>query len=74
MCLNCGCGEIDNRHDNDANIVAEDVRQAAAANDQDVATAVRNMHLALDTVDLGELVAASGRGSGMGGAGSTTQR
>ena len=47
MCMNCGCGEMDQRHGNDANIVAEDVRRAAEASGQDMATTARNLETSL---------------------------
>jgi hypothetical protein len=34
MCLNCGCGKPNEDHGNPANITADDLRQAAEANDQ----------------------------------------
>jgi hypothetical protein len=48
MCLNCGCGQPNERHGNDANITADDVRRAGEANGQDVATSATNMRSALD--------------------------
>lgn len=67
MCMNCGCGEVDARHDNEANIVAEDVRRAASTNGLDVNTTVRNLQDALSRLGGGQL-AGSGAGSrsGMG--------
>lgn len=50
MCLNCGCGQPDERHGNDANITAADVRRAGDANGQDLATSARNMVAALRSV------------------------
>jgi hypothetical protein len=47
MCLNCGCGQLDERHGNKANITATDVRRAGDANGQDLATSARNMQAAL---------------------------
>ncbi len=40
MCLNCGCGEPNERHGKKANITARDVEKAALANHQDVAMTV----------------------------------
>jgi hypothetical protein len=66
MCLNCGCGLIDERHGNDANIVADDVRRAAATNRQNVGQTVRNIEDALRRVGRDEPATAGvGRGSGM---------
>ena len=47
MCMNCGCGEIDERHGDDANIIADDVRRGAAANGQDLPTTTRNLETSL---------------------------
>lgn len=47
MCMNCGCGEMDERHGKDANIVAEDIRKAAEASGQDVTTTARNLESSL---------------------------
>jgi hypothetical protein len=46
MCMNCGCGEPDNRHGNDANITMEDLRRAGDANGQDVDETVGNIEKA----------------------------
>ncbi len=43
MCMNCGCNEPENRHDNDANITLSDLRKAGAANEQDVDTTMANI-------------------------------
>jgi hypothetical protein len=53
MCLNCGCGQPYERHGNEANITADDVRRAGEANGQDFATSAGNMRTALDTLDRG---------------------
>lgn len=50
MCLNCGCGQLEERHGNEANMTASDVRRAADANGQDLSTSVRNMQAALDRI------------------------
>jgi hypothetical protein len=50
MCLNCGCGQPNERHGNDANITADDLRRAGEANGQDVATSAANVRSALDTL------------------------
>jgi hypothetical protein len=47
MCMNCGCGEINERHGNEANIVAEDVRRAAEASGQDLRTTTQNLESSL---------------------------
>ncbi len=43
MCLNCGCGQPNERHGNDANITLEDVRRAGESNGQSVEESLRNM-------------------------------
>ncbi len=43
MCLNCGCGEPNERHGNEANIILDDVRRAGEANGQSVDESLRNM-------------------------------
>ena len=43
MCLNCGCGEPNERHGKDANITLEDVRRAGEANGQSGEESLRNM-------------------------------
>lgn len=43
MCLNCGCGEPNERHGDDANITLDDVRRAGEANGQSVEESLRNM-------------------------------
>ena len=50
MCLNCGCNQPNERHGNDANITADDVRRAGEANGQDLATSAANMRSALAAV------------------------
>jgi hypothetical protein len=63
MCLNCGCGEPNNRHDNEANITLDDVRRAGDSNGQSVDESLRNMGMAARQVVMGE----SGQGGPMGG-------
>ena len=46
MCMNCGCGEPNDRHGNDANITMDDLRKAGEANGQDVDTTMGNMERA----------------------------
>ena len=46
MCLNCGCGQPNERHGNDANITLDDVRRAGEANGQSVEESLRNMGMA----------------------------
>ncbi len=47
MCLNCGCGEPNERHSKKANITARDVEKAALANHQDIAMTVGNIKAGL---------------------------
>jgi hypothetical protein len=47
MCLNCGCGEPDDRHDSSANITTADVRTAAEANGQSLEETLQNMEDAI---------------------------
>jgi hypothetical protein len=46
MCMNCGCGEPNDRHGNDANITMDDLRRAGEANNQDVDQVMGNMEQA----------------------------
>ena len=50
MCLNCGCGTPEDRHGDEANITADDLRQAADANGQTLDDTVRNLRDSLDKV------------------------
>jgi hypothetical protein len=50
MCLNCGCDQPNERHGNDANITADDVRRAGEANGQDLATSAANMRSSLGSL------------------------
>ena len=43
MCLNCGCGEYDQRH-KPTDIVADDLRAAAEGHDMEVEKAADNIH------------------------------
>jgi hypothetical protein len=43
MCMNCGCGEPNEKHGNEANITMDDLRRAGEANGQDVDTTIGNM-------------------------------
>jgi hypothetical protein len=63
MCMNCGCGQVEERHGSEANIVAEDIRRAAAANRQDLGETVHNLEASLRRVGSGGF-AASGAGGG----------
>ncbi len=67
MCLNCGCGELNERHDNDANITLDDVRRAGEANGQSVEESLRNMGQAARQVVTGEGGSAGSSQAGPGG-------
>ena len=54
MCLNCGCGEVNERHGKDANITLDDVRLAGEANGQSVEESLRNMGMAARQVVMGQ--------------------
>jgi hypothetical protein len=43
MCLDCGCGEPNERHGDDRHIVMDDVRAAAQASELSVEEAARNI-------------------------------
>ena len=43
MCLDCGCGEPDERHGDDRHITMNDVRAAAEASEISVDEAARNI-------------------------------
>lgn len=58
MCMNCGCGMIDERHGNEANLVADDIRRAARTNQQELDQTVRNIEASLRRVGGGEPAAA----------------
>ena len=54
MCLNCGCGDPNDRQGNDANITFEDVRRAGEANGQSVEESLRNMGMTARQVVMGQ--------------------
>jgi hypothetical protein len=54
MCLNCGCGEPNERHGKDANITLDDVRHAGEANGQSIEESLRNMGMAARQVVTGQ--------------------
>jgi hypothetical protein len=43
MCLDCGCGEPNERHGDDRHIVMDDVKAAAEASELSVEEAARNI-------------------------------
>jgi hypothetical protein len=44
MCLDCGCGEPNNRHGDDRHITMDDVKAAAEASEVSVDEAARNIN------------------------------
>jgi hypothetical protein len=67
MCLNCGCGQLNEKHGNDANITLDDVRAASDANGQSVEESLRNMGMAARQV-------VSGQGDQAGSQGAPSQQ
>jgi hypothetical protein len=51
MCMNCGCGEPDDRRDHPENLIAEDIRAAARANGQSLQKTARNILAAVDQLE-----------------------
>jgi hypothetical protein len=51
MCMNCGCGKPDDRHDHPENLVADDLRAAARANGQSLHETARNILAAVDQLE-----------------------
>ncbi len=47
MCLDCGCGELNERHGDDRHIVIDDIQAAATASEISVEEAKRNIIEAL---------------------------
>ena len=47
MCLDCGCGEPNERHDDDRHIIMNDIQAAATASEISVEEAKRNIIEAL---------------------------
>jgi hypothetical protein len=43
VCMNCGCMEPDNTHDDPANITLEQLRRAGEANGQDLDQTIDNI-------------------------------
>ena len=51
MCLNCGCGELDNDMGNPANLTLSDLAKAAKASEMNGADTITNIRKALDQLD-----------------------
>lgn len=49
MCMNCGCGEVDKRHQ-DSDITKEDLERAARSGGKSLDEVTSNMRAALDKV------------------------
>ena len=60
MCLNCGCGQPDEDHDNPDNIVAADLHRAAQANDQSMRESAQHIVETVERID-----GSSGDGGGL---------
>ncbi len=43
MCLNCGCGDYDDKRGDDANITLTDIEHAAQANGMSIEETIREM-------------------------------
>jgi hypothetical protein len=57
MCLNCGCGQPNEDHGNPANITAQDLEAAGAANGQSLRESAQHI------IEAVELLQSSARGS-----------
>jgi hypothetical protein len=51
MCMNCGCGEPEDRHGDPANITRSDLERASEANGQTLDETMRNLQDAYRTVE-----------------------
>ncbi len=51
MCMNCGCGMPEDKHGNDANITASDLRRAGDANGQSMSDTIG--HIQQAAADMG---------------------
>ena len=60
MCMNCGCGQPNEDHGKPANITAEHLRRAGAANDQSMRESAQHILEAVELVD-----ASGGEGQGL---------
>ena len=63
MCLNCGCGEPEARHDSPANITQSDLVRAGEANGQTLEETVANLESALGQLTGQEQGSAAASGS-----------
>jgi hypothetical protein len=69
MCMNCGCGDIEDRHGSPENITLGDVRRAADVNAQDMQTTVSHLQASMDRVARSGPSASSTFRGGAGGTG-----
>lgn len=51
--MNCGCGRPHDRHDDPANITAEDLRRAGAANGQSLRESAQHIVEAVEALEAG---------------------
>jgi hypothetical protein len=51
MCLNCGCGEPNEDHGNQANITAQDLQRAADANGQSLRESAQHIVQGVELLD-----------------------
>ncbi len=80
MCMNCGCGMPDDKHGNDANITASDLRRAGEANGQSMGDTVTHIQQAAaqmggtgSAAGSGTMGSSSGGPSGMGSSGGSSR-
>lgn len=64
MCLNCGCNEPDERHDDEHNIIMQDLVEAGMANHLAVTDAWENMVATTKKVFNGSLKSTAWAGEG----------
>jgi len=64
MCLNCGCNEPDERHDDEHNIIMQDLVEAGMANHMAVTDAWENMVATTEKVFNGSLKSTAWSGEG----------
>jgi hypothetical protein len=59
MCLNCGCGQLEERHGHPENITSADLRRAAKVNGQSLGATARNLAEGADRVARSEMTVPS---------------
>lgn len=65
MCMNCGCGQPDDRHGNPANLTADDIRRAGDANGQSLRTTAEHILDAVGQVERRERASRAGEDAGV---------